>query len=296
MTEPTSTAGPRAGHGDHGGHSHEDPLDWSVRGQELVIEGEITSPMVDQALSWLVERRPRARDVLDVGCGPGVAACTLAALLPQSHVLAADGAQPLLAMADERAARLGVSDRFTTRHVSLPDGLADLPSADLVWVSGVVHHLPDPVASLRALGGVVRPGGLLAVREGGLPTRFLPDGVAPGLQSRLEAVGEELVAAGEHPAGIVPHRGGWPDLLRAAGLEPAGSRTFLLDLPAPVSTAVREHLHRRLTMLQAFVGDQVTAADGAALSELLDTESPDGVLARPDVFLLSASTVHTARP
>jgi hypothetical protein len=104
------------------------------------------------------------------------------------------------------------------------------------------------------------------------------------------------MAAGEHPAGVVPHHSGWPDLLRAAGLQPAGSRSFLLDVPAPGSPAVRSYLHQRLTMLQGLVADHGTPADEAALSGLLDQDAPDGVLRRPDVFLLAASTVHTARP
>ena len=129
----------------------------------------------------------------------------------------------------------------------------------------------------------------------GLPTRFLPDSVAPGLLGRLDAIAEELTAAGEHPAGVVPHHGGWPDLMRAAGLEATGSRSFLLDLTAPVSTTVRERLQRRLVMLQEFVGDRATDADALALANLVDPEAPEGVLARADVFLLTASTVHTAR-
>jgi len=276
-------------------HDHDSPVDWSVRGQELVIDGELTAPMVDQALTWLVDRQPDAQTVIDVGSGPGVAATTFAQLLPQADVLAVDGAAPLLDMARERAERFGVGDRFTTREVSLPDGLTDLPPADLIWASGVVHHLPDPVAALRALGGLLRPGGLLAIREGSLPMRFLPEGVAPGVLSRLEAIAEDRTAAGEHPMGVVPYHGAWPDLLRAAGLEPDGTRTFLLDLPAPVSTDVREYIHRRLEMMQGFVEDHATQSDAQALADLLDPEAPDGVLTRADLFLLSGSTVHTAR-
>ena len=280
--------------GTTGQHAHHGHADWSVRGQQLVSEGEATAPMVDQALGWLAERVPGARDVLDVGSGPGVAACAFARMLPRARVLAVDGAESLLALAGERAARLGIGDRLTTRRVSLPEGLAELSPADIVWVSGVAHHLPEPVAGLRALGALIRPGGLLALREGGLPTRFLPDGVAPGLLARLDAIGEDLVTAAEHPMGVVPHLGGWPDLMREAGLRPAGSRSFLLDLPAPVSPTVREYLHGRLAMMQELAGDHLNAADAEALSGLLDPHAAGGVLRRPDVFLLGVGTVHTA--
>jgi hypothetical protein len=160
----------------------------------------------------------------------------------------------------------------------------------------VVHHLPDPVAALRALGELVKPGGLLAVREGGLAARFLPGGVAPGLLARLEAIGEELVDAGEHPGGVVANRGGWPDLMTAAGLTPAGSRTFLLDLPAPLPPPARQFVAHQLEMMRDFGGDHVNGTDAAALDRLLDPESPEGVLRRDDVFVLSASTIHTAQP
>lgn len=277
-------------------HSHHGHWDWTERAADLVEEAELAAPMIDQALRWSAEQVPGVRTVLDVGSGPGVAACRFAELLPDAQVLAVDGAEPLLAMARERASRLGMGDRFSAREVSLPDGLADLPQADLVWVSGVAHHLPDQVGALRALGALVRPGGLLALREGGLPTRFLPDGVAPGLLPRLEAISQDLADHGEHPAGVMPQQSGWPELIREAGLRPAGSRSFLLDLPAPVSPAVRRYLHGRLAMLGQFAGEHLSEADAATLSELLDEDAPGGLLRRQDLFLLSVSTVHAARP
>jgi SAM-dependent methyltransferase len=291
MTQPDAETPAARGHA-----HHIDQPDWSARAEELVTAAEATAPMVDRVLSWLTGRVPGIRDVLDIGCGPGVAACTVASTLPRVRVLAVDGAEPLLALARERAVRLGVGERLTTRLVELPDGLADLPQADLVWVSGVAHHLPDPVGSLRALGALVRPGGLLAVREGGLSPRFLPDGVAPGLLSRLEAAHEDLVAAGASPHGVVPRDRSWPDLFRAAGLTAAGSRSFLLDLPAPASPTVRRYLRRRLQLMREMAGPHIAPRDELALADLLDPDSPAGLAHRPDVFLLSVSTIHTARP
>ena len=287
--------GGQRGHGHSHGHGDGD-IDWAERGTELITGAEVVAPAIDVALDWLAGRVPDASAVTDVGSGPGVAACALAQRLPAARVLAVDGAEPLLELARARAAGLGLADRLVTRRVDLPDGLADLPQADLVWVSGVAHHLPDPVGTLRALGRLVRPGGLLALREGGLPQRFLPDGVAPGLLPRLEAITEDLVAAGGQPSGIVAHEGDWPDLLRAAGLTPAGSKTFLLDLPAPLSDAARGHLRFRLEMARDMAGERVSAPDALAISELLDPENPAGIMQRSDVFLLTALTVHTASP
>jgi SAM-dependent methyltransferase len=275
-------------------HGHEE-TDWAVRGQELLRDGEINAPMVDRALAWVAECVPGARDVLDIGSGPGVAACAIADLLPAAQVLATDGAAPLLAMAKARASQLGLGGRVTTREVSLPDGLHDLPQADIVWVSNVVHHLPDAAGALRALGALVRPGGVLAVREGGLPIRFLPEGAAPGLLPRLEAVWEDTADGAAHPEGIVLNRSSWPTLLREAGLHQVGSRSFLLDLAAPVSSEVRQWLCLRLERLRGAVGDRMSAADSATLSRLLDPEAPDGVLRRSDVHLLTATTVHIAK-
>jgi hypothetical protein len=140
---------------------------------------------------------------------------------------------------------------------------------------------------------LIRPGGVLAIGEGGLPIRFLPLGADTGLTARLDAVGEQLIAGREHPAGIAISAQTWPEMLLAAGLSTVQSRSFLLDVPAPLPEAARRHLHSRLTMTQEMLGDHLTPDDRAALAALLDPDAAGGVLHRPDAFLLTASTVHT---
>src|SRR3954452_4071065 len=189
-------------------HQH----DWAAHGPQMIVDAEADAPMTDQALAWLTDRVAGASQVLDVGSGPLVAAATLAGLLPKAQVLAADGAAALLELARERADRLGVGDRFTTLQIALPDGLADLPRADLIWVSGVAHHLPDPAAAVRALADLLQPGGILALREGGLPLRFLPEHADRGLSARIDAAHAELSAHGHHPMGVVEAPRSWPEL------------------------------------------------------------------------------------
>jgi SAM-dependent methyltransferase len=271
-------------------HSHS-PVDWAQRGQDLINDAAVNGPMVEQALSWVVGMAPRATTILDIGSGPGVAAARFAQLLPDAEVLAVDGAEPLLELARERAERLGVAKRVRTGHIDLPGGLAGLPQSDLVWVSGVAHHLPDPTAAVAAFAALLHPGGVLALREGGMPQRFLPPYADRGLTSRMTAVLEEMAEHGDHPMGVRDAAKSWPALLRDAGLT-AQSRTFLLDRPEPLDEISRRQLHRGLAMSREFLGDRLSAADRDRLDELISEDGPESVLLRPDVFLLRASSVH----
>jgi SAM-dependent methyltransferase len=273
--------------------THHHPVDWAARAADLVAEAEVNAPMVDQALAWLAQRVPEATRVLDVGSGPGVAACSFAALLPNATIVAADGAAELLDLARQRAAALGVGDRFTTIETALPDGIAELPAADIVWVSGVAHHMPDPAAAVGDLASLVRPGGVLALREGGLPLRFLPGYADRGLSARMDARVDEMAQRHEHPMGAIEAPRSWPELLREAGFEDISSRTFLLDLPAPLSDVARRQLQRHLRMAREMVGDHLAEDDLATLDRLAADDGPESVVHRADAFLLRASTVHT---
>lgn len=86
----------------------------------------------------------------------------------------------------------------------------------------------------------------------------------------------------------------WPALLTAAGLKHTRTRTFLLDIPAPVPDRARAHVVTALGRLRETVGDGLDADDRATLDRLLDPGDPASVHHRPDVFVLAAHTVHTA--
>ena len=291
------------------GHAPEHPgqPDWTEQLEALVREGEIGAPWVRQAIDWLgpLTGEPVGR-VVDVGSGPGIAAVMLAEAFPAAYVTAFDGNPTLLQAAAERADAAGLGNRFSTRHGQIGPGLADLGPADLIWVSHVLHHLADPVDGIRSLGEVLRPpargrrnGGVLAVAEGGLPMRFLPGGYGvgdPSLISRLEAAtGERARRHGGMTSAALDGGRDWPLLLADAGLEHLGTRTFLLDLPAPVDDRTREFVVDRFAGPAPELDDLLDATDAAALRRLVDPGDPAALVNRPDLFVLAAHTVHLAR-
>ncbi|MFH8407443.1 class I SAM-dependent methyltransferase [Streptomyces sp. NPDC018019] len=299
--------GAQAGQGHHHHHHDSAVMDWDALAAHLEGEAEFQTPLLEQAIAWLRDLLAEpsgpgpdaVRRVLDVGSGPGVTSCLLALAFPQAEVVAVDPTEALLERARNRAARLGLGDRFDTRVAELPDGIDGIGDADLIWSSKALHHVGDQAAAVTALAGRLRPRGLLAVSEGGLPARMLPRdfGIGrPGFQARLNAVHEDwFVQMRAALPGAREAVEDWPGMLTAAGLESPRSRSFLLDLPAPLDTAQREYVTTQLTRYAEGFGDALDAEDRATLTRLLDPADPSGITHRPDLFWLSAQTFHTAR-
>jgi ubiquinone/menaquinone biosynthesis C-methylase UbiE len=270
-------------------------FDWAAMADMLELEGEAYSPYVQQAFEELTQLTPR--QILDIGSGPGVVACQLAAAFPQAEVTAVDGTPELLVRAEERAQRLSV--RLRTQLAEFPEGLAELPPAELVWSAQVVHHVGDQQGALDKLSGLLEPGGVLAIVEGGLPARWLPRELGfgrPGLHARLDAAMEERFSRmrAELPGSVAVIEN-WSSMLRTAGLTEARSKTFLVDHPAPLTEKLRQLVRRSLERHRAMLGELLDAEDLATLDRLLDPADPAGVDQRADLFLLIAKTVHFGR-
>ncbi|MCW8101851.1 class I SAM-dependent methyltransferase [Streptomyces tauricus] len=284
-------------HHDGNGHSHTH-VDFAEMLPMLEQEAELYSPLYTQAASWLREMRPDPELVVDAGSGPGVISCLLADTFPGARVIAVDGAEPLLERARERAAERGIADRFGTLRAELGDGLGDLEyPADLLWASRSLHHVGDQRGALAGFADRLAPGGTLALLEGGLAPRYLPRdfGIGrPGLHARIDAVEQEWFARmrAELPGAVVEDVEDWPALLTAVGLRHTATRTFLLDLPAPVSDEARAFVATALGHRRDGLGEHLDADDRATLDRLLDPEDKASVYHRPDVFVLTALTVY----
>jgi SAM-dependent methyltransferase len=111
----------------------------------------------------LPEDGPRPWRILDAGCGTGVSTDYLCHLNPGATVLAVDISGGALEVARERSRRSGAADQVAQLRIeqrSLLDLAAEGPF-DYINSVGVLHHLHEPQAGLRALADRLAPGGLL---------------------------------------------------------------------------------------------------------------------------------------
>jgi SAM-dependent methyltransferase len=116
--------------------------------------GRFSEPLADQFATFSgVHTGQRA---VDVGCGPGALTARLVEQLGPQNVSAIDPSAPFV---ESLAARLPGVDARTgaAEQLPYPDRAFDLATCQLV-----VHFMADPVAGLREMGRVCRPGGTVS--------------------------------------------------------------------------------------------------------------------------------------
>jgi ubiquinone/menaquinone biosynthesis C-methylase UbiE len=117
----------------------------------------------ENSAAYLLPALRPGLDLLDVGCGPGTITVDLAARVAPGRVLGIDVSPDPLAEARAAAERAGVAVTFEVGDVYALAAADD--SFDVVHAHQVLQHLTDPVAALREMARVCRPGGVVAVRD-----------------------------------------------------------------------------------------------------------------------------------
>ncbi|MBP2406028.1 Demethylmenaquinone methyltransferase [Streptomyces netropsis] len=163
---------------------------------ESVLRSHSWRTAANSAAYLLPELRPDMA-VLDIGCGPGTITADLAARVPQGAVTGLDAAADVLERARAVARERGLDNvRFTTGDVhalDFPDG-----SFDVVHAHQVLQHVGDPVAALREMRRVCRPGGVVAVRDADYAAMTWYPRV-PGLDDWLDLYQRVARAGGGEP-------------------------------------------------------------------------------------------------
>jgi demethylmenaquinone methyltransferase/2-methoxy-6-polyprenyl-1,4-benzoquinol methylase len=119
---------------------------------------------------FLVSRVPDdAQRVLDVATGTAAVAIELARRSPSRRVVGIDQSVEMLAAGRARVDRAGLAGRIELHEGNAEELPFEDASFDALTFTYLLRYVDDPLATLRGLARAVRPGGVVAMLEFGLP-------------------------------------------------------------------------------------------------------------------------------
>jgi SAM-dependent methyltransferase len=114
--------------------------------------------------AYLLPELVAGQRLLDIGSGPGTITADLASLVAPGRVVAVEISAPAVAVTRSGLDRAGVDNvECLVGDVHALDFADDC--FDVVHAHQVLQHVADPVAALREMARVCRPGGVIAARD-----------------------------------------------------------------------------------------------------------------------------------
>lgn len=126
---------------------------------------ENSAPHLIPALQALATKNPNLK-LLDVGAGSGTITTSFVKYMPEGHITAVDLSPEIVARASAHAKQVGA-----TNITFQPASVYELSKTfgenvfDVVHAHQMLCHLDSPVEAMTEMLKVVKPGGVLAVRE-----------------------------------------------------------------------------------------------------------------------------------
>lgn len=149
--------------GSYGSHMTEPEQVYGQGHAESVVRSQNWRNVTNSA-GYLAPELRSGLDVLDLGCGPGTITVDIARRVAPGRVLGVDASERVLATARENAVR-AVAENVEFRCADIRSLDLESDTFDVAHAHAVLMHLEDPIGALREMLRVVRPGGVVAVRD-----------------------------------------------------------------------------------------------------------------------------------
>jgi 2-polyprenyl-3-methyl-5-hydroxy-6-metoxy-1,4-benzoquinol methylase len=140
------------------------PRDRYTHGHHESVLRSQTWRTVANSAAYLVPHLDPGLNLLDVGCGPGTITVDLARRLTPGRVTGIDASEEII----ERAAGLAFDEGVHNVAFQVGDVYAlDFPDEtfDMVHAHQVLQHVANPVAAMKEIRRVLKPGGVFAARD-----------------------------------------------------------------------------------------------------------------------------------
>lgn len=136
-----------------------------TQGHSASVIASHTSRTIYNSAAFLLPHIKPDFMIVDLGCGPGTITCGFSSLVPEGSVIGIDGSATVIEHARQGAVDLGLRNlEFLVADITRPLPF-ESDSIDVIYTHQTLCHIPSPVPVIQEAWRVLKPGGLMAMRE-----------------------------------------------------------------------------------------------------------------------------------